>query len=130
MKEMAIIWIFVLPDFALSLLHTGRRSYIMYIFQVCLLPTPLLTDMVTVVLWLLECSHQSGSMHAVMFLSNALTFKVFLEIFDQLDGLRKLFNVVSDVSFTLLFHLSVSQPSVFITTARSYTWIGLSERMP
>ena len=55
----------------------------------------LLTDITTVILWLLECSHQSGRMHSVMFLSNALTFKAFLDIFDQMDGLRKLYNVLS-----------------------------------
>ena len=55
----------------------------------------LLNDLTGLILWLLECSHQSGRMHAVMFLANALSFKAFLDIFDEMDGLRKLFNVVS-----------------------------------
>ena len=66
----------------------------MFILQVCMQSSVLLTDITTVILWLLECSHQSGRMHSVMFLSNALTFKAFLDIFDQMDGLRKLYNVV------------------------------------
>lgn len=59
-----------------------------------MVPLDLLTELTELVLWLLECSHQSGRMHAVMFLSNALTSKAFLDIFDQMDGLRKLYNVV------------------------------------
>lgn len=57
--------------------------------------TALLTELIKLVLWLLESSHQSGRINAVMFLSNALTFKAFLDIFDDMDGLRKLYNVVS-----------------------------------
>jgi len=56
--------------------------------------TELLTELLNIILWLLECSHQSGRMHAVMFLSNALAFKAVLTIFDEMDGLRKLYNVV------------------------------------
>lgn len=70
--------------------------------------TVLLTDITTVILWLLECSHQSGRMHSVMFLSNALTFKAFLDIFDQMDGLRKLYNVVCS-HFVLITHVSVEE---------------------
>lgn len=45
-------------------------------------------------LWLLECSHDSSRLHAAMFFSQAFAFKIILDIFDQKDGLRRLFNVV------------------------------------
>ena len=51
-------------------------------------------------LWLLECSHESGRCHATMFFSLAFSFRVLLDLFDQQDGLRKLFNVVSSAAST------------------------------
>lgn len=45
-------------------------------------------------LWLLECSHDSSRCHATMFFSYSFHFRVIQEIFDNHDGLRKLFNVV------------------------------------
>ena len=48
-----------------------------------------------VVLWLLECSHESGRCHATMFFSLSFSFRVILDLFDQQDGLRKLYNLVS-----------------------------------
>ena len=47
------------------------------------------------VLWLLECSHESGRFHATMFFSLSFSFRIILELFDMNDGLRKLYNVVS-----------------------------------
>lgn len=63
--------------------------------RVCLLPRDVLSEMVDVVLWLLERSHPSGRIHAVMFCSFAFSFRSVLELSDEKDGLRKLINVVS-----------------------------------
>lgn len=63
--------------------------------RVCLLPQHTITDLVTYALWLLECSHDSGRCHATMFFGLAFQFRVILEEFDNQDGLRKLYNVVS-----------------------------------
>ncbi|XP_067935367.1 DDB1- and CUL4-associated factor 1-like isoform X1 [Watersipora subatra] len=85
-----------------SLASTGLSLCLYYLAffedtmeRVCIQPDSLLMELNKLVLWLLESSHQSGRMHAVMFLSNALTFKAFLDIFDSMDGLRKLYNVLS-----------------------------------
>lgn len=47
-------------------------------------------------LWLLGCSHDSGRCHATMFFGLAFQFKIILDEFDNQDGLRKLYNVVSN----------------------------------
>lgn len=48
-------------------------------------------------LWLLGCSHDSGRCHATMFFGLAFQFKIILDEFDNQDGLRKLYNVVSSI---------------------------------
>ena len=47
------------------------------------------------VLWLMECSHDSGRQFAVMFLGLASAFRKLLELFDKMDAQRKLFNTIS-----------------------------------
>lgn len=63
--------------------------------RVCLLPHQVLNELVSCVLWLLECSHESGRVHAAMFFGLSFPFRVIVELFDQQDGLRKLFNMMS-----------------------------------
>ena len=63
-------------------------------FQVSLLPNPVLSDLVKYALWLLECSHDSGRCHATLFFSLTCSFRAVLELFDSNDGLRKLVNRV------------------------------------
>ncbi|XP_008184180.1 DDB1- and CUL4-associated factor 1 isoform X1 [Acyrthosiphon pisum] len=63
--------------------------------RICLLPEHVLVDLVKYALWMLECSHDSSRCHATMFFSYSFHFRVIQEIFDNHDGLRKLFNVVS-----------------------------------
>ncbi|XP_049883163.1 protein mahjong isoform X2 [Pectinophora gossypiella] len=63
--------------------------------RVCLLPRRTLADLVKYALWLLECSHDSGRCHATMFFGLSFQFRVILEEFDNQDGLRKLYNVIS-----------------------------------
>lgn len=46
------------------------------------------------ILWLLENSYPSAKQNAMLFLANALGFKVMVEKFDEKDGLRKLLNIV------------------------------------
>ncbi|XP_069101399.1 DDB1- and CUL4-associated factor 1-like isoform X2 [Argopecten irradians] len=71
-------------------------SYFEDVFErVCLLPEHVLTQLVTYVLWLMECSHDSSRCHAAMFFGMAFRFRVILDLFDLKDGLRRLFNVVS-----------------------------------
>ncbi|KAI1277988.1 Protein mahjong [Halotydeus destructor] len=62
--------------------------------KVCSLPKPVLSDMVSYALWLLECSHDSSRCHATMFFGLSFAFRVILELFDGQDGLRKLMNVL------------------------------------
>ena len=63
--------------------------------RVCLLPHLVLNKLVNFVLWLLECSHESGRCHATMFFGISFPFKVILELFDKHDGLRKMYNMAS-----------------------------------
>ena len=64
--------------------------------RVCLFHERIISELVTYALWLLERSHDSGRCHATMFFGFSFPFKVILEEFDAQDGLRKLFNVVSN----------------------------------
>ncbi|KAL8603740.1 hypothetical protein ACOMHN_024356 [Nucella lapillus] len=63
--------------------------------RVCLLPDHVLSDLVGYMMWLLECSHDSSRCHACMFFTQVFPFRVLLEMFDQRDGLRRLFNMIS-----------------------------------
>ncbi|XP_028407951.1 DDB1- and CUL4-associated factor 1-like [Dendronephthya gigantea] len=63
--------------------------------RICLLPQPVLTEVVKYVLWLLECSHFSGRCHATIFFSLTFPFRAILSLFDTNDGLRKLINMLS-----------------------------------
>jgi HIV-1 Vpr-binding protein len=46
-------------------------------------------------LWLIECSHESGKQWAVNLFGLACSFRVLLAIIDELDGIRRLYNLVS-----------------------------------
>ena len=70
--------------------------------KVCLLPQNVLLGLVKYVLWLVECSHDSGRQWAVMFCGMAAAFRVLLDIFDQQDGVRKLFNSVGETYVNIL----------------------------
>ncbi|GAB0088705.1 Protein mahjong [Sergentomyia squamirostris] len=63
--------------------------------KICLMSPKLISELVTYALWLLGCSHDSGRCHATMFFGLSFQFKVILDEFDNQDGLRKLYNVIS-----------------------------------
>lgn len=63
--------------------------------RVFLLPSNVVRDLVKYALWLLECSHDSGRCHATMFFGLTFQFRNILSEFDEQDGLRKLYNVIS-----------------------------------
>lgn len=63
--------------------------------RVCLLSTQVLSELVRYALWLLECSHDSSRCHATMFFGLTFAFGCIQKLFDEQDGLRKLFNVMS-----------------------------------
>lgn len=63
--------------------------------RVCMSQQQVLMELVSCVLWLLECSHESGRVHAAMFFGLSFPFRIIVELFDQQDGLRKLFNMLS-----------------------------------
>ncbi|XP_018571764.1 DDB1- and CUL4-associated factor 1 isoform X2 [Anoplophora glabripennis] len=69
--------------------------------RVCLLPKFIISNLVKYALWLLECSHDSGRCHAIMFFGLTFQFKVILEEFDAQDGLRKLHNVIATLPILL-----------------------------
>ena len=71
-------------------------------FQVSLLPNPVLSDLVKYALWLLECSHDSNRCHATLFFSLTCSFRAVLELFDSNDGLRKLVNQVISQLYLLI----------------------------
>ena len=72
--------------------------------RVCQLPPDTIVELVRVMLWLLECSHESGRCHATMFFTMSFSFRVILDLFDQQDGLRKLINVVRAHKHEVLIH--------------------------
>ncbi|CAH0556965.1 unnamed protein product [Brassicogethes aeneus] len=69
--------------------------------RVCLLPKYIVSNLVKYALWLLECSHDSGRCHTIMFFGLTFQFKVILDEFDAQDGLRKLHNVIATLPIML-----------------------------
>ncbi|KAJ6646016.1 Protein mahjong, partial [Pseudolycoriella hygida] len=63
--------------------------------RICSMSQKFVSEVVTYALWLLGCSHDSGRCHATMFFGLAFQFKIILDEFDNQDGLRKLYNVIS-----------------------------------
>lgn len=57
--------------------------------------SPVLSEVVSYALWLLESSHASGVCHATMFFSISFSLRAVLQLFDQKDGLRRLINLIS-----------------------------------
>ena len=47
------------------------------------------------ILWCMQCSHETGRAFAVMFFGVASSYRVFLDLFDEQDGLRSLYNSIS-----------------------------------
>lgn len=64
--------------------------------RICLMSQTLVSEVVKYALWLLSSAHDSGRCHATMFFGLSFQFKIILDEFDNQDGLRKLYNVVSD----------------------------------
>ena len=62
------------------------------------LPHDTLTELVRYCLWLLECSHETGRQYSIMFFGLAFPFRSILEIFDNNDGLRRLYNTICTLS--------------------------------
>ena len=63
--------------------------------RVCLLPQPTLQCLTEYLLWLLECAHVSGRCHSSLFFSMTFSFRALLNLFDSMDGLRKVINMIS-----------------------------------
>ncbi|GFS34728.1 hypothetical protein NPIL_80411 [Nephila pilipes] len=63
--------------------------------KICFSMSPLIPELVSYTLWLLECSHDSSRCHASVFFGFGFQFRIILENFDHQDGLRKLFNAMS-----------------------------------
>lgn len=65
--------------------------------RICLMPQSIIPEVVSYSLWLLSSAHDSGRCHATMFFGLSFQFKLFLDEFDRQDGLRKIYNVVSNL---------------------------------
>lgn len=63
--------------------------------KVCLMSKTTQQNLMSYAMWLLECSHNSGRNHALMFFSVVYPFKTMLDLFDSQDGLRSVLNVIS-----------------------------------
>ncbi|KAL5291108.1 VPRBP family protein [Megaselia abdita] len=63
--------------------------------RICAMPKEKIQELVKYALWLLGRSYDSGKCHATMFFGLSFQFKVILDEFDNQDGLRKLYNVIS-----------------------------------
>lgn len=64
--------------------------------KVCLLPDLVIRNLVKYALWLIECTHHDSSRcHAIMFFGLTFAFKAILDVFDEQDGVRKCYNVIS-----------------------------------
>ncbi|XP_059078551.1 DDB1- and CUL4-associated factor 1-like isoform X2 [Tigriopus californicus] len=63
--------------------------------KVCLMPEHLQIRLVKYVLWLMECSHDTGRQFGVMFFGMSAAFRKLLELYDKEGGQRKVFNTIS-----------------------------------
>ncbi|XP_066925763.1 DDB1- and CUL4-associated factor 1-like isoform X2 [Clytia hemisphaerica] len=63
--------------------------------RICLLPHSTLQRLVAFLLKLSESSHVSGRCHSSLFFSLTFSFKAILQLFDSMDGLRKIVNLIS-----------------------------------
>lgn len=68
--------------------------------RICLMSLTLVSEVVKYALWLLSSTHDSARCHATMFFGLSFQFKIILDEFDNQDGLRKMYNVVSEFSFS------------------------------
>lgn len=67
--------------------------------RICLMSQPIVPEVVKYGLWLLSSAHDSARCHATMFFGLSFQFKMFLDEFDRQDGLRKLYNIVSQLFY-------------------------------
>lgn len=63
--------------------------------RACLLPQSTLQCLTEYLMWLLECAHVSGRCHSSLFFSMTFSFRALLNLFDSMDGLRKVANMIS-----------------------------------
>jgi HIV-1 Vpr-binding protein len=63
--------------------------------RICSMSPRIITELVGYALGLLSCNHDSGRCHATMFFGLSFQFKPMLDEFDQQDGIRQLYNVIS-----------------------------------
>ena len=66
--------------------------------KVCQLPQNVLHKIIQYILWLIECSHVSGKQWAINFFGLASSFPTLINIIDELDGIRKIYNQISTLS--------------------------------
>lgn len=52
-------------------------------------------------IWLIDHSHESGRASAAMYFAYGMRFKPILDRFEQLDGLRRLYNYISTLTVLL-----------------------------
>ena len=100
--------------------------------KVCLLPQPVLASLIKYVLWLVECSHDSGRQWAVMFCGMITSFRVLLDTFDQQDGVRKLFNSVSkknEITYFLQYFLAFSKELYFQSLIQMLWMLAFSSKL-
>eukprot|EP00794_Sanderia_malayensis_P006284 gene6285-7007_t len=70
--------------------------------RVCLLPHPLLTDLVKYALWLMDSGmHDSARCYATLFFSLVFPFRAIQDLFLSMDGIRRLVNTVTVLSILL-----------------------------
>ncbi|XP_047124036.1 DDB1- and CUL4-associated factor 1 isoform X2 [Hydra vulgaris] len=83
--------------------------------RICLLSQSTVYRLVEYLLWLLECAHVSGRCHAVLFFSLTFPFRTILNLFDSMDGLRKVFNMISTLEIMRIEESELStDESVFL----------------
>lgn len=86
----------------ISTIATGTAIALYYIAyceeameRICAMSPQLISELMSYVLGLLNCVHDSGRCHATMFLGFCFQFKIMLDEFDKQDGLRQLYNIIS-----------------------------------
>lgn len=76
--------------------------------RMCLLPQQTLHCLTEYLLWLLECAHVSGRCHSSLFFSMTFSFRAILNLFDSMDGLRKVINMISTLRILRLAESDLS----------------------
>ena len=84
---------------SVGLCFLGLASLSSVMEKVCLLPEPTTYRLVEYCIWLISGSHETARKNGALFFNLGFAFRTVLQLFDSMDGLRVLINLITTVNF-------------------------------